>query len=153
LGFKRRETAFNYIIVELFERKIYPKYSKDADLKLRKAITWKTSHNDIEQQRSKGIRGQMIFITCHLYNRNKGKKETRLFNFWNEEYGGFDYTGKVPTTTIARKVDMEPEWEYRITGTRKINDSTYQYIQKNYKLIHARNIQEKHVMIDWFFEI
>jgi hypothetical protein len=149
---KGKRFAFNYIVVELFEKKIYPKYPKDADSSLKRAITWQTAHNDIEQQRSKGIRGPMFLITCHLYNRNKGKEETLLFHNWNEEYGGFDHTGKVPTTTITREVEMKPEWEYRITGNREIDDNKFQYIQQNYKQIFIRILQEKRVMIDWFFE-
>jgi hypothetical protein len=151
-GSKGEKLAFNYIIVELFETKIYPKYPKGADLRLRKAITWKTAHDDIDQQRSKGIRGSNLLITCYLYNRNKGKKETLLLGNWNEEYGGFDFTGKVPTTTTARKIDMEPEWVYRITGNRQISDYEIQYIRKNYDQIYAHILQEKHVMIDWLFE-
>lgn len=53
------KTAFKNVIVELFERKIKPKYLKDADIDLKRAIAW-----------------------------------------------------KVPTTTIIRRVEMEPKWRY-----------------------------------------
>jgi hypothetical protein len=55
-----------------------------------------------------------------LFNKNRGKLVTKLFHNWNEEYGGFNYSGKVPATTIRRKVQLEPEWEYRITGAAKL---------------------------------
>lgn len=151
-GSRGEKFAFNYFIVELFERKIHPVYPKDADLRLCKAITWKTAHDDIEQQRTKGMRGSMFLITCHLFNKNKGKKVTQYFDNWNEEYGGFDHTGKVPTTTISREVDLKPEWEYRITGIKEIDDTRYQYIKVNYNRIYARILEEKHVSIDWFFD-
>lgn len=47
---------------------------------------------------------------------------------------------------------MEPEWEYRITGGKKIDDIRFQHIKENYGQIYSRILQEKRVMIDWFFE-
>lgn len=88
---------------------------------LKRAITWKAAHEDIEVQRSCGIRGPVFEITGCSYNKNRGKFENRSFNNWNEEYGGVDYTGKVPTTTITRRVKMEPKWIYRILGIRRID--------------------------------
>ncbi|MFA9397875.1 MAG: hypothetical protein ACERKV_06380 [Clostridiaceae bacterium] len=151
-GSKDNKPAFNYIIVKLFEKRIYPKYPKEADLQLRKAITWATSHHDIEQQKVNGIRGQMFLITCYLYDENKGKKEIKYFDNWNEEYGGYDFTGISPTTTISRKVSLQPKWKYKITGKKEIDDSRYQYIKENYHHIYSRILDEKRVKIDWFFE-
>lgn len=152
-GSKGDKIAFNYIIVELFERKLFPKYPKGADIKLKKAITWKTAHDDVTKQRSNGVRGTMFLITCHLYNKNRGKKVTRLLSNWNEKYGGFDYTGRVPTTTISREFDMEPHWQYKITGKRKINVNQFKSIQENYNnKIYPRIIHEKFLKIDWFLE-
>lgn len=152
-GSKGDKIALNYMIVELFVRKIYPKYPKGADVKLKKAITWKTAHDDIANQRFSGVRGTKYLITCHLFNKNRGKKVTRLLSYWNEEYGGFDYTGRVPTTTISREFDKKPDWQYRITGIRKINENQFKTIQENYhKKIYPRIIREKYVKIDWFLE-
>jgi hypothetical protein len=66
---------------------------------------------------------QGYFKTCQLYNRNKGKKKRQEIPYWNEEYGGFDFTGKVPTTIVVRMRDMEVDWAYKVNGCRKINDS------------------------------
>ncbi len=151
-GSRGGKYAFNYIVVELFDRKIYPKYPHNADLNIKKAITWKTCHDDIEKQRSKGIKGTMFLITCHLFNKNRGKKLKKIFHNWNEEYGGFDYTGRVPTTTITRQIELEPDWKYSITGCRKINNNRLKYIKRNYKHIYDRILDEKLVLIDWFFE-
>ncbi len=112
--------AFKILTIELFKRKIKPKYPKDADEMLKKAITWKAAHDDIQTQRSNGIRGPVYQITGCSYNKNRGKFVTKLFDFWNEEYGGFDHTGKVPTTTIARRVKKEPKFVYRILGIKRI---------------------------------
>lgn len=114
--------AFKNVKIELFERKIKPKYPRDADEMLIRAITWKAAHEDIGKQRSCGIRGPLFEITGCSYNKNKGKFENKSFDNWNEEYGGFDHTGKVPTTSITLRVRMEPEWIYRITGVRRIAD-------------------------------
>lgn len=145
--------AFNYMIVELFERKIQPNYPKSASINIKKAITWRTAHDDILKQRSNGIRGTMYLITCKLINKNRGKKEIRLLPYWNEEYGGFDYTGRVPTTTISREFDMEPAWHYIITGKQKINLQQFNTIQEHYtNKIYPRIINEKFAKIDWFLE-
>ena len=151
-GIRGRKFAFNYIIVELFDRKLHPKYPEDANEQMRKAITWQAAHDDIAQQKAKGIMGPMFLITCPLYNKNKGKKMREELPYWNEEYGGFDFTGKVPTTTVVRMRNMEPDWVYRVTGYRKINDSMLQYIKKNYSEIEERILKEKHVEIEWFFK-
>ncbi|MVX65903.1 hypothetical protein GKZ28_19685 [Clostridium chromiireducens] len=111
--------AFKKVIVELFKRKINPKYPKDADMDLKRAITWKAAHEDIEKQRNSGIVGSLFEVTGVYYNKNRGKFENKSFDYWNEEYGGFDYTGKVPTTTIVRRVEMGPKWIYKITGVKK----------------------------------
>lgn len=41
--------AFNWIVVELFPRKIKPKYDTDPDYN--RYLTWLTAHEDIEKQR------------------------------------------------------------------------------------------------------
>ncbi|MVX67472.1 hypothetical protein GKZ28_28140 [Clostridium chromiireducens] len=102
------------MIVELFERRIKANYPKGADINLKRAITWKIAHEDIEKQRNSGILGSLFEVTGFYYNKNRDK-----FDYWNEEYGGFDYTGKVPTTTIIRKVEMKPKWIYKITSVTK----------------------------------
>ena len=112
--------AFKNVKIELFERKIKPKYPKDADVMLRRTITWEAAHKDIAEQRFNGIQGTVFQVTGRSYNKNKGKFEIRLFDHWNEEYGGFDHTGKVPTTTLTRRVKMEPEWVYEIKGVERI---------------------------------
>lgn len=150
-GRKGGRNGFNYIVVELFDRKLHPVYPKGADIKLKRAITWDTAHEDIKQQQDKGAKGPKFLITCQLYNRNKGKYELKERPFWNEEYGGFDYTEKEPTTIVFVKKSMEPEWVYRVTGCRKINDTRLQYIKKNYDRIYERILKEKHVELECFF--
>jgi len=110
---------FRNLTIELFERKVKPKYPQNADTSLKRAITWKTSHEDIDNQRSCGIRGPVFLVIGRYYNKNYGKTVTKTFDHWNEEFGGFDLTGNAPTTTITRTVKMEPEWIYRITDIKR----------------------------------
>ena len=147
---KETRPCFNYFVFELFERKIKPVYTRDATALLKRALTWEAAHNDIEKQRSGGLRGPMFLTTCPMLNLNRGRKETIYMDFWNEEYGGFDHTGKVPTTTIAKVIDMKPNWEYKITGIEPIDDLRLQIIRNNYSDIAERIQQEKRVKIEWF---
>lgn len=152
-GTRGDKIAFNFMVVELFDRKLFPKYPKDAGISLKKAITWKTAHDDIAMQHSKGVKGIKFLITCKLFDENRGKKETRLLPYWNEEYGGFDYTGRVKTTTIAKQFNLEPKWSYKITGVRKISDNQFKFMCKNYdSKIYPRILSEKYVKKDWFLE-
>jgi hypothetical protein len=114
--------CFKYIIFELFDRKIKPKYPPKADIHLKRALTWNVSHEDIDNQKSNGIKGPLFLVTCSLINVNHGKKSLKSFDYWNEEYGGFDHTGKVPTTTIIKEVDMKPKWENKITSLKQIDN-------------------------------
>lgn len=153
------KSGFNYLIVELFDRKILPKYPKktkdqtDGEYSaLCRAITWEVSHEDIHKQRSEGIRGPIYLFVLSLYNKNRGKKIIIEKPFWNEEYGGFDHTGKVPTTTKKFEEDMEPDWDYRIVGLREINDVVSDQIRRCFdKYIYEKILAERRIDLEWFF--
>lgn len=71
-------TAFNYFIVEIFDRKIkpeYPKYRNKEDIKY---ITWKTAHEDISEQRARGIKGAKYLVLSELVH----KKRSRIQDDW-----------------------------------------------------------------------
>ena len=63
--------AFNWIVVELFPRKIKPKYDTDPDYN--RYLTWLTAHEDIEKQRDSGFHGEKFLVLCDLYDKNKNK--------------------------------------------------------------------------------
>lgn len=152
-GERDGKTAFNYMVIELFNRKIKPHYPKGSELQLKKAITWKAAHEDINKQRSVGIKGTKYLILCKLFNKNRGKKEVKLFPNWNEEYGGFDFTGKVPTTTIAKEIDAKPEWHYKVIDSRAITVQQFNRIKATYNTkIYPRIYEEKYVKMTWFLE-
>jgi hypothetical protein len=155
---RSNRTGYNYLIVELFDRKMQPIYPKKDKLmsneeykNLCKAITWHTAHEDIRDQRTQNIQGQLYLMAITFYNRNRGKKQIIEKPFWNEEYGGFDHTGKVPTTTKRYEVDLEPAWDFRLIGPREINFGTLMNIKKYYNThIYKRIIAEKHIDLNWF---
>ena len=156
---KSDKTGFNYLIVEIFEKKKYPIYpvktNQVSEFEYRqicKALTWKVSHEDIENQRNNGIKGHIYLIIVQLFNKNRGKKIIIEKPFWNEEYGGFDYTGKVPTTTKKIEKDMEPDWDYFIKECKKITDFDVERINKYfYEYILPKIHEERSNLIDWYF--
>ena len=153
------KTAFNYLIVEIFDRIKHPIYPKRTDKmddyeyrQICKAITWEVSHDDIRDQRERGIRGQLFLTIVPIYNKNKGKKVVIEKPFWNEEYGGFDYTGKVPTTTKKIEIDMEPDWDYFVKACKQITDVDAHRITKYFDAnILPKIHEERNNLIDWYF--
>lgn len=66
--------AFNWIIAELFPKKLQPKYcGKDTDYN--KYMTWITANEDIRQQREKGYKGDKFLVLCDLQMKNKKHAE------------------------------------------------------------------------------
>lgn len=157
---KSKKTAFNYLIVEIFDRKTYPFYPNKSDnlseheyRQICRAITWEVSHNDIDAQRLKGDRGQLYLTIIPVLNKNHGKTLITEKPFWNEEYGGFDYTGKVPTTSKKVEVRMKPEWDYFVKACKKITDIDAVRIEKNFdSYILPRIHEERKNLMEWYFE-
>lgn len=156
---RTEKPAFNYIIIEIFDKKKFPVYpiklKNQNDFEYRqicKAITWNVSHDDINAQRIKGLRGSIYLVLIPLYNKNRGKKVIIEKSFWNEEYGGFDYTGKVPTTIKKIEKDMEPEWDYYVKAFKKITDKDIKRIENYFhSYIGPKIIEERRNLIEWYF--
>lgn len=156
---KSGKMAFNYLIVEIFDKKIFPNYPiKDDQMneyeyrQICKALTWKVSHEDVSFQRQIGIKGHLFLIITQVYNKNRGKKVVIEKPFWNEEYGGFDFTGKVPTTTKKIEKDMEPDWDYLVKACKKVTNLDVGRIDKYfYSYILPRIYEERNNLIEWYF--
>jgi hypothetical protein len=77
-GYKRSDGrwVFNMFTVEMFPRKLRPKYPDNISDEDKKYTTWKTAHEDIENQRRNGVKGTKYSIWPKLVDRNqaKGKK-------------------------------------------------------------------------------
>ena len=96
--------AFNWIIVELFPRKMQPKYDKN-DSAHNRYLTWVTAHEDIAKQRQAGFHGEKYLVLCNLYNKNKNKFTTHTIiarKYWEpmEAYRPMEV-----------KNPVDPEWE------------------------------------------
>jgi hypothetical protein len=123
--------AFNWIIVELFPRKMQPKYDKN-DSAHNRYLTWVTAHEDIAKQRQAGFHGEKYLVLCNLYNKNKNKFTTHTIiarKYWEpmEAYRPMDV-----------KDPVDPEWEYRIQVVKKVNAKQVSYIQN-----HEWELEEK----------
>lgn len=123
--------AFNWIIVELFPRKMQPKYDKN-DSAHNRYLTWVTAHEDIAKQRQAGFYGEKYLVLCNLYNKNKNKFTTHTIiarKYWEpmEAYRPMDV-----------KDPVDPEWEYRIQAVKKVNAKQVSYIQN-----HEWELEEK----------
>lgn len=118
------QMAFNWIIVELFPRKIQPKYDGN-DSAYNRYLTWVTAHDDIAKQRQAGFHGEKYLVLCHLYNKNKNKFTKRTIiarKYWEpmEAY-----------RPMVVKDPIDPKWEYRIQTVKKVNSKQVSYIQNN----------------------
>lgn len=127
----RDRIAFNWIIVELFPRKMQPKYDKN-DSAHNRYLTWVTAHEDIAKQRQAGFHGEKYLVLCNLYNKNKNKFTTHTIiarKYWEpmEAYRPMEV-----------KDPVDPEWEYRIQAVKKVNAKQVSYIQN-----HERELEEK----------
>ena len=123
--------AFNWIIVELFPRKMQPKYDKN-DSAHNRYLTWVTAHEDIAKQRQAGFHGEKYLVLCNLYNKNKNKFTTHTIiarKYWEpmEAYRPMEV-----------KDPVDPEWEYRIQAVKKVNAKQLSYIQN-----HEWELEEK----------
>lgn len=74
------DLEFKYVLCELFDRKIIPKYpnrrefSKENDyISTCRAITWDVANKDILEQKNRGVKGPQYLIEGVKYNRNKNK--------------------------------------------------------------------------------
>lgn len=127
----RDRIAFNWIIVELFPRKMQPKYDKN-DSAHNRYLTWVTAHEDIAKQRQAGFHGEKYLVLCNLYNKNKNKFTTHTIiarKYWEpmEAYRPMEV-----------KDPVDPEWEYRIQAVKKVNAKQVSYIQN-----HEWELEEK----------
>lgn len=147
-------TAFNYFIVELFDRKIKPKYPKTSSQAEKRYLTWQTAHTDIMMQRNKGVNGPKYIVLCHLYNRNKGTCQKRKV-LWNRRFQRYVPVGwKTSSCEWREKLIYIPpkkdDWQYKIQAVKKVNNKQIQYIAENKDLIIEKIIRNRRPMLEFF---
>lgn len=112
---------FKHINVELFPRRLHPKYPAKASEEDKKYITWMTANEDIAEQRSHGYKGSKFRINPKLVNRNEGKYR-KVRKAWNIKYGEW-----VPDERFGpfcewrkKKVPCKPKWDYDILAIKRL---------------------------------
>lgn len=115
------EWDFKKIIVEIFPRKIKPEYPKYASLETKKYITWETAQRDIENQRAKGVEGDIYIIKPKLVDLNKGKFEMvdALWDLKLEAWVDCELEG-YPCEKRKRPIPLNPKWDYKILSVKKL---------------------------------
>lgn len=133
------QRAFYYFIVELFDRRIKPIYPKYANIEEKKYITWKTAHQDIEEQRNKGIKGPKYLVLSHLHNENKGKYKTKQA-VWNKTFNRWVPDAWFTSSCEYRekRIYKKPKWKYYILNVKKVT-----YKQMNFIKEHECEIIDK----------
>lgn len=78
-GYKNKNNRWDFkeFAIELFPRHKTPTYPKDATDEDKKYITWKTAHEDITEQRSKGVKGSKYVIWPKLVKRSTRSGKTK----------------------------------------------------------------------------
>lgn len=110
--------AFKKVIVELFDRKIKPQYPKNAHQELIRAITWETSHRDIDEQKLKGIVGPQFEISGLFLNNDKKNFKNQIFENWLYKFNQFY---KYDSKRMSKAV-MIHRWEYKIAGIKELKN-------------------------------
>ena len=126
--------AFDWIVCELFPRKIQPEYiGEDTDYN--RYITWKTAQLDIAQQRSKGYSGPKFLVLCRLINHNKGKyitlKLASVVMKYHDSNGNVWEVVDTPDEQETLKAPLAPDWKYRITYLTRLNNKQAEYIKSH----------------------
>lgn len=143
---KNDQFEFNYIIVELFRRKIKPQYPEKDGFDINdyaetcRYITWETANRDIQEQKSKKIIGPKYLVLCTLINRNKGKWiiEDAVWNKTFQRWINKDWIMTPACVVKKRKRYVPPEkndWYYQIDAVKKLRNFEVEYIKVNRDMI------------------
>lgn len=145
------QRAFYYFIVELFDRKIKPIYPKYENIEEKKYITWKTAHQDIEEQRNKGIRGPKYLVLSHLKNENKGKYKT-VQAIWNKTFNRWVPNAWFTSSCEYRtkRVYEKPNWKYYILNIKKVNNKQINFIKEHENEIIGKIRKNQKPKLDFF---
>ena len=122
-GYKNKDNKWNfkYFTIELFPRKKNPKYPDNVTEKEAKYITWKTAHEDIAEQRSRGYKGTKFRIDLKMVNRNKGKyrKVKAAWNLTFDQWVPDKWFGS-SCEWRQKKIPYEPKWDYDILAIKRL---------------------------------
>lgn len=124
--FEEVRLEFKEVKCAVFEKKIRPKYPSrkefysDDDYKMMcRAITWKTAHEDIENQKVNGLVGKKYVI----YGK-KNKSNSMFVDDAPDEIKALENNPNDRTNPLwdrAVKYMKEDRWIFRIKGIKRIN--------------------------------
>ena len=80
---------FDWFVVELFPKKIYPEYSDYMSDEEKQYVTWCTATDDIFRQREKGFKGKKYIVYPRIKVKNVSETRTRTVDFTLEMYDPF----------------------------------------------------------------
>lgn len=156
---------FNYIICELFDRKLLPKYPAQKEFvsieeykNQCKYITWQTAHDDINKQKEKGIIGAKYLLLCKLINKRKGKIVYEN-TYWNTTFGTWVESGRSITPSCILKKrkryirTQKPDWQYEIHFVKELTNKEFENIQSRLYDIESEIEERKKATPDLFFKI
>jgi hypothetical protein len=158
---KNNQFEFNYIIVEIFKRKIKPLYPEKDEFngfdytETCKYITWETANRDIQEQKSKKFIGPKYLILCSLINKNKGKWiiEDAVWNKKFQRWVNKDWIMTSECVVKKKKIFVPPEkndWSYQIDAVRKLRISDVERIKTNKEDILKKIELSSKPKIDFF---
>ncbi|MBP3915280.1 hypothetical protein [Clostridium sp.] len=132
---KYNRFAYNYIIFEVFERKIRPNYPKKeffTDMQYQEVvdyITWKTANDDIKSQKSNGVAGPKYIISVDIVNQKKYVYEERL---WNTTFNQFvPWNWKTPSCILKKEKKCLNNYKYIVKNFKKVSDKEIRTLKKN----------------------
>ena len=140
--------AFHWIVCEIFQRKIQPVYiGQDTDYN--KYITWKTAHDDIADQRSKGVKGPKFLVLCTLRNKNKGRYvKLRLVSVVERYLDSFEELWEFEETLDEQetiKAPLKPDPKYIINFLSRLSNAQAEYIKSHEEEILRRILENGRV--------
>lgn len=119
---KYNQWDFSSIKIELFPRKIRPKYPKNATTADKKYITWKTATEDIAKQRTQNYKGDKFIVRPKLININEGKTKI-VEKMWNKKFERYVPKEWIKTSDcemLKIQVPITPKWAYSILSVEKL---------------------------------
>jgi hypothetical protein len=124
---------FKLVVCGLYKRFLKPKYppkgnftyngklnEKEYYLSVR-AITWETAHEDISEQKDKGIKGEIFEIKGVKYNKNRGKfiQDPPWLN--NPAWKDVNiYSLRGADRDYVEQFMAPPDWRYEIKSIRRL---------------------------------
>ena len=106
---------FDWFVVELFPKKIYPEYSDYMSDEEKQYVTWCTATDDIFRQREKGFKGKKYIVYPRIKVKNVSETRTRTVDFTLEMYDPFKEEwidcghGPVPKGVEYRRKNVKTE--------------------------------------------